>query len=311
MRLLAAVLVSSCLGCNAIFGVEGGHVDSGEIHIQGAPFDFDLEVDQGQTTKHVASSVHVELGHAFALDEDEVTVARFKAWVDDGQPVPSEGQKLDPGGPYDGAMRWSDALKAAAQKKSFAAATGCQIAEGYANGGPDATTFELGNDSFPMTCVSWAQAVAFCASEGKRLPPNAEWQFAAQAGDEKRGAPFAGGATCDHAIIDPGDGSECGFPVPVGTATGRSKDGVLDMGGSVVEWTWDAYDYEAGKPLEPTESDGYAGIGDNAANHLLRGGEYFTPAKLALIQNGHAFAGDTSSVNDVGLRCARTILPPD
>ena len=94
----------------------------------------------------------------------------------------------------------------------------------------------------------------------------------------------------------------------VGTATGETKDGVRDMGGSVAEWTWDANDYAAKTPLPAVLPDDYAGLGDDQQNHLLRGGEYFTPVNLAKIQNGHAFAGDASAVSDVGFRCARTIL---
>jgi formylglycine-generating enzyme required for sulfatase activity len=309
VRLFALALFVPCLGCNAIFGVEGGHVDTGEIHIQGAPFSFSIEVDQGDGTTLVHSNrVQSSLSHAFVLDEDEVTVARFTAWLHAKQKVPDDGTSLDPGGPYETKMRWSSRFDVDAQGTNFSVST-CEEPNPYSHG---KVTFDLDEGDYPMTCVKWVQAVAFCAFEGKRLPTNAEWQFAAQGGGDGSAAPFqaAGAPTCEEAIVD-ADGGECGFPVAVGTAKGKTKDGVLDMGGSVAEWTWDANDYDHKTPLPATLPDDYAGEGDAALNHLLRGGEYFTPPNLAKIQNGHAFAGDASAVSDVGFRCARTILPAD
>jgi hypothetical protein len=33
MRALAVLLFCSCLGCNAVFGIHGGELDTGMIHI--------------------------------------------------------------------------------------------------------------------------------------------------------------------------------------------------------------------------------------------------------------------------------------
>ncbi len=305
MQRLAVLLFLPCLGCNAIFGVEPGKLDAGEIHIHGAPFTFSIEVDQGGGTTQVPSdhvkSIH---SHDFAIDEDEVTLSRFKAWLDAAQEVPEDGATLDVGGPYEAKMIWSSKFDVDARGMNFSVSM-CEEPNPYSHG---RVTFDLGEGDYPMTCVKWVQAVAFCAFEHKRLPTNAEWQFAAQGGDDASSAPFqaSGKPTCKDAIVD-ADGGECGFPVAVGTATGKTKDGVLDMGGSVAEWTWDANDYDGKTPLPATLPDDYAGEGDNALNHLLRGGEYFTKPSLAEIQNGHAFAGDASAVSDVGFRCARTL----
>jgi sulfatase modifying factor 1 len=309
--LLALPLILSGLGCSAIFGVESGTLDANEVHIQGAPFSFSIEVDQLATSEEVPAKVHSSLSHAFALDEDEVTVGRFKAWIDAGQPVPKDGASLDEGGPYERNMVWSSDFAKAAGMQTFKTPA-CQLPpNGHYEHDSSTTTFELGSDDYPMTCVTWAQAAAFCAFEKKRLPSNAEWQFAAQGGDDQAEVPFSGPIDCAHATVDVG-GTECKFPVPVGTAKGTSKDGVLDMGGSVVEWTWDANDYTNKTPLPSEEADDYAGTGNNKIDqHLLRGAEYYTPVNKVKSQNGHAFAGDSSAVSDVGVRCARTILPPD
>lgn len=92
-------------------------------------------------------------------------------------------------------------------------------------------------ENYPVINVNWDQATTYCAWAEKRLPTEAEWEYAARGG--LSGARFAWGDTataCVNANYNGclGDTSEAGsFP-----ANGY---GLFDMGGNVNEWINDWY----------------------------------------------------------------------
>jgi formylglycine-generating enzyme required for sulfatase activity len=148
----------------------------------------------------------------------------------------------------------------------------------------------------PMNCVTWFEADAFCRSEGKRLPTEAEWEWAARGGP--RGFHYAWG---DEPLVD----VSCSSAGPqklaaFGNATcpvGRyepSPLGFHDLTGNVWEWTATA------------RHDDYASwsrkVGEEV--YVFRGGSYGTPYTSATVG---VRGGDTASWRDpeVGFRCAR------
>jgi formylglycine-generating enzyme required for sulfatase activity len=94
--------------------------------------------------------------------------------------------------------------------------------------------FRREGDDRPVTYVSRAEAEAFCARAGVRLPTEEEWEAAAR-GDDDRLWPW-GDELPDRsrALFAAGIGE----PAAVGGhAAGASPFGALDMAGNVLEWT--------------------------------------------------------------------------
>jgi sulfatase modifying factor 1 len=269
-----------------------------------------VSFDAGSMTRiaeggFVMAGQDASLTHAFLVDTFEVSVGRFRPWVVAGKVVPCDGGACDldvPGGPYAGKMKWDPSWNSFVGDPAFQG-QGCSTARDTT---VDEPTYPTGVDEYPVSCVNYFQAVAFCAFEGKRLLTETEWQYVAQAGTERRTYAWGNDAPsgCNKAIWFNGDfdaGNGCGWPKRLGSApAGASASGVQDLTGSLYEWVWDE---------TTTYPGGVDYIRVSASTSVARGtrGGSFGARENYLHNDNRDETTPGSTYADIGLRCARTL----
>ncbi len=173
---------------------------------------------------------------------------------------------------------------------------------------PLGKTSSQADNNHPVTQVSWNDAVAYAAWAGKRLPTEAEWEYAARCGG-KSDSKFSWG----NELIKDGkymanvwqgndlnakqgaDGFELTSPVGY---YGETSCGLTDMGGNVWNWCADTFKLYPGSTI-PDQN--------NATIKVIRGGSFFFD------QNGEdsfSTAGRSSNTQETslfntGFRCAK------
>ncbi len=151
----------------------------------------------------------------------------------------------------------------------------------------------------PVAGVDWHSATRFCASVGKRLPSEAEWELAAR-GTEGRAFPWGREPpTCEHANVASVRGQACPHTLAPARshAAGNTPAGVADLAGSVWEWVADVHAPYGAAPPSPAKGS------EDARARVLRGGSFTQDLALARPTNRLALA-PAEHMSDVGLRCA-------
>lgn len=173
-------------------------------------------------------------------------------------------------------------------------------------------------DSHPVNCVSGHDAGGYCASLGKRLPTEEEWDYAAFGGvrtypwgEDPPSARFLNANVAWEDIPKWGLDSWNPGTAPVGSfPDGATPEGLLDMGGNLWEWTQSRF---CSYPSSPCTSCKRSERCANACNScdsvywVLRGSSGFDPAQVDIISSQMRYRGATEPWNPisyVGFRCA-------
>ncbi|MBY5959883.1 formylglycine-generating enzyme family protein [Membranicola marinus] len=181
-----------------------------------------------------------------------------------------------------------------------------------------------GKDHFPVTHISWEDARAYAEWAGKRLPTEAEWEWAAMGGLSNTVYPWGNELDTDneiHANYWQGD-----FPYdneekdgyylssPVGTFKPNGY-GLYDMSGNVWEWCADLYHHEYYDTKKPEEI-AYNPRGPETSldpdeplipKRVLRGGSFLcNDSYCSGYRVARRMKGDMkSSYNHTGFRCVK------
>lgn len=224
----------------------------------------------------------------FLVDEDEVSVARFRDAIARGFVPPIAPTVLESDAPLGGtdpakACTWSAAPR--------------------------------GREGYPLSCVSWETATAFCRFEGGDLPSEAQWEYAAVAAGRRAKVAYPWGddpPACDRAVyartaasdacIDRGEG-----PQPIDAPGDVTPLGIRHLAGSLEEHVRDGHAPYADRCWTDAPSiDPVCALplsGTERPTHGVRGGSWFSWADdLRSVDRTNAVRSDTQHAL-LGFRC--------
>jgi sulfatase modifying factor 1 len=270
--------------------------------------------------------VHSVTVNSFWMDEHEVTNAQFTAFVKATGYITVAERKLNPadfpGVPLDKLIPGSAVFTPPAKPVSLDNPLQWWQYVPGANWlhplGPSSSI--VGKETEPVVQVCYEDATAYAKWAGKRLPTEAEWEYAARGGktnfkyywgnELKPGGKWVAnifqGNFPDKNLL------EDGFSTTAPVKTYPSNPfGLYDMEGNVWEWCSDLYrpDYyqkaSVNNPKGPADS--YDPEEPGLEKHVQRGGSFLCSDQYCIrYKAGSRGKGETSSAsNNLGFRCVK------
>jgi formylglycine-generating enzyme len=308
----------------------------GMVYVPGGDFEMGADNDQASPDEYPKHTVSVS---PFWMDETEVTNKQFREFVDATGYITTAEQKPDweelkktlpPGTPPPPQEALVPASLVFFQTSEPVSLNNVNAWWRWVPGanwknpqGPGSNL--IGKENFPAVHVSWYDATAYCKWAGKRLPTEAEWEFASRGGLKNNIYPW--GNEHVNTGIAKANSWEGNFPyrniqkdgfvklAPVKTYPANAY-GLFDMAGNVWEWCLDLYDENYYKTIASTKvvnpqgpNKSYDAHEPFSVKRSLRGGSFLCNDSYC---SGYRNARRMKSSPDTGLehtgfRCVRSV----
>lgn len=161
-------------------------------------------------------------------------------------------------------------------------------------------TFPPGTAKFPVSEITWDEAMAYAKWAGKRLPTEQEWEYAAR-GSDKRLYPWGNTYDKNQLNAERDTTKQPDQRRQVGSFPGVSPFGVSDMAGNVGEWTGSGYDLYPGSQVQLKPQF--------QSKKIVRGGS-FRDGKDVTTVTARLMSDPTGSGIYIGFRCAKDAPKP-
>ncbi len=285
--------------------------------------DFTMGSNEFEDTKPL-HPVHVD---AFLMDEHEVTNAEFAEFVKATSYVTVAERSLNPadfpGVPaadlVPGSAVFTPPSRPVSLENPLRWWTYVPGANWKHPKGPNSSY----KPSDPVIHVSYEDAAAYAQWAGKRLPTEAEWEFAARGGNTTSTVYYWGNdlkpkgqwvANIHQGHFPDHNAQEDGFAelAPVKTYPANAY-GLYDMEGNVWEWCSDFYrpDYYAQSTKDNPKGpqDSYDPQEPGAVKRVQRGGSFLCSDQYCIrYKTGSRGKGEVSSgSNNLGFRCVKSL----
>lgn len=268
---------------------ESVEIPKGMVLIKGGT--FQMGTDDGMPFESPVHPVEIK---SFLIDEHEVTVAEFAKFVE-ATNYKTEAEKFG----------WSGVFNV--ETREWENMTGADWRH------PEGKNSEAKPDE-PVCQISWNDANAYAKWAGKRLPTEAEYEFAARGGFSQKkyawgdelnpnGKPAANwwqGNFPDKNTLE--DGFLRRAPVKSFSSNGY---GLYDITGNVWEWTSDWFDENYYQKSPKSNPQG----AENGTEKVIRGGSWMCSENYCSNYRvaGRSHSTPDTGLNNLGFRCVKDL----